>query len=386
MAGLARLRPGPLCGLVRSLKVTEPVRTVTSTAVLCKRAAPLGPMPNEEIDVTNLESLEKYRSYARYLRMAEAKSQQRNWWRTYRQYTQEPTPERIDIGLPHFRECRKKELKERRRIVEENHKNSDLERASRHRTLLIPLDEVKAEWEKTNGPFHLRNIGEHYGVYRDLFNGATFVPRVMLRVQYDNENYVTPVHHGNVVTPTEATDLPRVSFEAEEGSLWTLLLTNPDGHLRDNESEYIHWLVGNIPGNAVPEGEDICHYFPPFPAKGTGYHRCIFILFKQDKIIDFTEDSKPSPCHSLKMRTFKTFDFYKKHQDLLTPAGLSFFQCRWDESVTHTFHNLLDMKEPVFEYDFPPVYHPPQKKYPHGEPLRYLDRYRDSHEPTYGIY
>ncbi|GCC39835.1 hypothetical protein chiPu_0023488, partial [Chiloscyllium punctatum] len=113
------------------------------------------------------------------------------------------------------------------------------------------------------------------------------------------------------------------------------------GHLRDNESEYVHWLVGNIPGNAVSEGEDICHYFPPFPAKGTGYHRCIFILFKQDDVIDFKEDFRPSPCLSLKMRTFKTCDFYKKHEDQLTPAGLAFFQCRWDESVTRTFHNLL---------------------------------------------
>ncbi|XP_067913994.1 39S ribosomal protein L38, mitochondrial [Heterodontus francisci] len=386
MAVFVRVRVRLLGGLVRTLKVMEPVRTVTGTVVLCKRAAPLGPMPNEEIDVPNLQSLEKYRSYARYLQVAEEKSREPTWWRTYKRYTQEPTSEKIDIGLPHFRASRKKQLKERSCIIKKNRKNSDLERAARHRTLLIPLDEVKSEWEKTNGPFHLRNIGLHYGVYRDLFNGATFVPRVILRIQYDHEDSAMPVHHGNVVTPTEAADLPRVSFEAEEDSLWTLLFTNPDGHLRDNESEYVHWLVGNIPGNAVSEGEDICHYFPPFPAKGTGYHRYIFILFKQDKVIDFKEDARPSPCHSLKMRTFKTFEFYKKHQDLMTPAGLAFFQCRWDESVTHTFHNLLDMKEPVFEFDFPPVYHPPQKKYPHGQPLRYLDRYRDSHEPTYGIY
>ncbi|XP_032900417.1 39S ribosomal protein L38, mitochondrial [Amblyraja radiata] len=384
MAALVRMRRG--CALFPFLKVVEPVRTVTSTAVLFKRTAPLGPLPNEDIDVTDLESLEKYRSYARYLQTAEKKSKQPSWWRTYKQYTQEPTPEKIDIGLPHFRTSRRKELKERMQILKANRNNNDLERASRHRTLLIPLDEVKAEWEKTNGPYNLRTIGEHYGIYRDLFNGATFIPRVMLRVQYDCEDYATPVYRGNVVTPTEAAEVPNVSFEAEDSSLWTLLFTNPDGHLGDNESEYVHWLVGNIPGNAISKGEQVCHYFPPFPAKGTGYHRCIFILFKQDKAINFEEDSRPNPCLSLKMRTFKTFDFYKKHQDLLTPAGVAFFQSCWDESVTHIFHNLLDMKEPIFEYEFPPTYHPPQKKYPHGQPLRYLDRYRDSHEPTYGIY
>lgn len=47
------------------------------------------------------------------------------------------------------------------------------------------------------------------------------------------------------------------------------------------------------------------------------------------------------PSHSLVDRTFKTVDFYRKHQDNMTPAGLSFFQCQWDESVTNIFHNTL---------------------------------------------
>lgn len=50
----------------------------------------------------------------------------------------------------------------------------------------------------------------------------------------------------------------------------------------------------------------------------------------------------PSPhSYQLAQRTFRTFDFYKKHQEAMTPAGLAFFQCRWDDSVTHTFHQLL---------------------------------------------
>lgn len=44
------------------------------------------------------------------------------------------------------------------------------------------------------------------------------------------------------------------------------------------------------------------------------------------------------------------------------------------------------MREPVFEFIRPPVYHPPQVKYPHGKPLRYLERYRDGKQHTYGIY
>ena len=68
----------------------------------------------------------------------------------------------------------------------------------------IPLDEVKAEWERTSGPYHVQKVAEHYGVYRDLFHGATFVPRIVLRVQYSlDEEHSLPVHRGNVVTPSE---------------------------------------------------------------------------------------------------------------------------------------------------------------------------------------
>lgn len=56
-------------------------------AALCKRAAPLGPMPNEDIDVSNLETLERYRSFTRYFRLADKESKKPRWWKTYRQHT-----------------------------------------------------------------------------------------------------------------------------------------------------------------------------------------------------------------------------------------------------------------------------------------------------------
>ncbi|XP_040185896.1 39S ribosomal protein L38, mitochondrial isoform X3 [Rana temporaria] len=311
------------------------------------------------------------------------------WWRTYRQYLQpaDEVPEKVDIGLPYLTPSLTELKKARKKIRKDNQSNTELERAARHRTLHIPLDEVRSEWEQTCGPHHIQRVAEHYGVYKDLFGEATFVPRVALRVQYNAEDdTVMPVYYGNVVTPSEATVAPEVTFDAQEDSLWTLLFTNPDGHLRDTGSEYVHWLVGNIPGNQVLSGEEICHYFPTFPVNGTGYHRYVFILFKQEERIDYTEEMRPNPCHSLKQRTFKTLDFYRKYEQKITPGGLAFFQCKWDESVTQVFHQLLNMKEPIFEHQFPPKYHPPQKKFPHAQPLRYLDRYRNSDEPTYGIY
>ncbi|NWX24884.1 RM38 protein, partial [Aegotheles bennettii] len=356
-------------------------------AALRKRAAPLGPMPNEDIDVSNLGALEKYRSFAPYWKLAEKEGRKPRWWRTYRQHCTPRAEPKTDISLPRDRLLQAEEIKERKKILRENHQNAEMERAARLQTVLIPLDEVRAEWEKTSGPFHKQRVAEHCGVFRDLFKGATFTPWVPLGVEYSQEDeHLVPVYYGNIVTPSEASSPPAVSYEADKGSLWTLLLTNPDGHLREADSEYLHWLVTNIPGNDIKLGQEICHYLPPFPAMGTGYHRFIFLLFKQDCPIDFSEDVRPMPCHSLKMRTFSTFDFYRKHEDAMTPAGLAFFQCQWDSSVTWVFHQLLNMREPVFEFVRPPVYHPPQVKFPRHQPLRYLDRYRDTKEPTYGIY
>ncbi|XP_077482327.1 large ribosomal subunit protein mL38 [Stigmatopora argus] len=364
-------------------------RTFVTTAFLCRRKAPLGPMPNEDIDVRNIDMVEKYRTYNRYFKHAQAATKKPVWWNTFRGYMEKEDPEHgvqhVNIGLPRHRLSRSQQLRERNQVLKKNKEDVELERSCRLRTFKINLDQVQETWEKSAGPFHIRRLAEHYGVYRDLFPMAFFLPHVPLRICYGQESGAH-VHYGNPLTPTEAASAPVVSFNADEGSLWTLLLTSPDEHLLDNEAEYLHWLVGNIPAGAVQSGEELCHYLPPFPARGTGFHRYIFILFQQDGPIDFQEESRPSPCHSLARRTFKTVDFYRKHQDSVTPAGLAFFQCQWDPTVTSTFHNILDMAEPVFEFIRPPVYHPPQVKFPHKQPLRYLDRYRDGKEQTYGIY
>lgn len=66
----------------------------------------------------------------------------------------------------------------------------------------IPLDEVKQEWEKTNGPYHIQRLAEHYGIYRDLFPMAYFVPRVMLKVAYGDDSSAL-VHYGNHLSPSQ---------------------------------------------------------------------------------------------------------------------------------------------------------------------------------------
>lgn len=99
------------------------------------------------------------------------------------------------------------------------------------------------------------------------------------------------------------------------------------------------------------------------------------IIFKYDFLSKFFEIHHRN---DLKGRTFKTHDFYRTHQDAITPAGLAFFQSDWDTNVTEFYHNVLDLKEPVFEYDSPKSFHPPERMFALRQPFNlYLDRYRD---------
>lgn len=63
------------------------------TAFLCRRRPPLGPMPNEDIDVRNLDTVEKYRSYNRYFTRAEEAKSKPTWWKTYQGWMENEDPE-----------------------------------------------------------------------------------------------------------------------------------------------------------------------------------------------------------------------------------------------------------------------------------------------------
>ncbi|RXG54247.1 39S ribosomal protein L38, mitochondrial [Armadillidium vulgare] len=150
---------------------------------------------------------------------------------------------------------------------------------------------------------------------------------------------MSPVYYGNLLKPKEVKSEPNVQFQSDSESLWSLIFTSPDDNLLEKDSEMIHWFIGNIPGNDVKKGEEIVDYVQPIPPKGTGFHRYCFVLYKQNKNL------------SLQERNFKTFDFYKEFEDDLTPA---------------------EMKNPIYQYEFPKPYVRPQQYFPHLRPFNSL--------------
>jgi len=285
---------------------------------------------------------------------------------------------KVNIGLPRPIQCRRKLLAARMAYLRKIRHDAAFEKLVRENKATVDLDEVRYVWLNTVSAYHIKSMAEHYGVFQDLFGDAYFYPFTCMEVVYKINGGFLPVYRGNTIKPMQASEAPDVCIRHEEGSLYTLVLTNPDGHLSSPNSEYVHWAVGNIPDGDVTKGEEIYKYMRPFPPRGVGYQRLIFVLYKQEKKLDYSSITEKSQRIDLSERTFSTYEFYKQRQDDLTPAGLAFFQTDWDKTVTDFFHNILDIQEPFFEYDFGDFYRKPQEHFPIKEPFNlYMDRYRD---------
>lgn len=97
------------------------------------------------------------------------------------------------------------------------------------------------------------------------------------------------VNLGAELTPTQVKDIPTLSWECEKDALYTLIMSDPDAPSRKTPfvAEVRHWLVVNIPGNAISDGQTIADYIGSGPPQGTGLHRYIFLVYKQNEKIDY---------------------------------------------------------------------------------------------------
>ncbi|KAG6797650.1 39S ribosomal protein L38, mitochondrial [Apis mellifera caucasica] len=289
-----------------------------------------------------------------------------------------PELPKVNIGfsVPKVSEEKKEAMMVERR---KKRANSNFEVELRSGKIPLNLEEVKRFWLEISFSYDIHKIATHYGIFQDLFGDAFFFPVVPLEISYKiDDDTSVKVYTGNVIKPAEASEMPYVEYKVEDDTLWTLVMCTPDGNLENSNNEYCHWFLGNIPGNKLEMGEQIIDYMKPFPARGVGYYRYIFILYKQNQRLDYVEYKKDQPCLTLKERNWNTLEFYRKYQDYITPAGLAFFQSDWDPTVREFYHSVLDTKEPIFQYDFPKLYVKPQTWFPIKEPFNlYLDRYRD---------
>ncbi|XP_075148657.1 protein D3-like [Haematobia irritans] len=163
-------------------------------------------------------------------------------------------------------------------------------------------------------------------------------PKHFLKITYDNGILADK---GVELTPTQVKNQPKVEWQAEAGTYYTLVMTDPDAPSRKEPSmrEWHHWLVVNIPGDQLHKGEVLTEYVGSGAPKDTGLHRYTFLLFKQPKKLEFDEKHL-SKTQGAGRENFSTRKFIEKHGIEKVPLAGNFFQAQFDDYVPELHKQL----------------------------------------------
>ena len=103
--------------------------------------------------------------------------------------------------------------------------------------------------------------------------------------------------------------------------------------------EWHHWLVVNIPGNKLSEGQVMSEYIGAGPPAKTGLHRYVFLVFKQQGKQDFEGLQKLTNRSGDGRPKWKVVDFAKKY-NLGEPVAGNFFLAEFDDYVPKLYEQL----------------------------------------------
>lgn len=167
-------------------------------------------------------------------------------------------------------------------------------------------------------------------------------PSELLSVRYPSG---VEVSEGNVLTPTQVQCEPTLSWNADAAAYYTVCMTDPDAPSRKEATyrEWHHWLVGNVPGSDIAKGEVLSAYVGSGPPPGTGLHRYVFLIFKQQGKLNFDEPRLPNDDGDGR-GCFKIAAFAKKY-NLGDPQAGNFYQAEYDDYVPKLYEQLEGKKK-----------------------------------------
>ncbi|XP_072154745.1 phosphatidylethanolamine-binding protein 1-like [Bemisia tabaci] len=191
---------------------------------------------------------------------------------------------------------------------------------------------------------------EHYYFEEELTAKGIIpevVPRAPFRIvylEYLNKNHsVLPGAKFMVGRPDGpvAKEPYNVTWGANATDMYTLCLFDFDAPVRAAPvlRSYIHWLVGNIPGAGVKNGETFFEYFPLRARADTGTHRYVMLIWRHSNIVEFKEPYRNGTDEDDRV-DFSINEFEKKYQ-LEPPIALTYFECEYDHTI----------KNPHLRYD-----------------------------------
>lgn len=170
------------------------------------------------------------------------------------------------------------------------------------------------------------------------------IPQGKLEVNYDSG---VSVQYGNELTPTSVKDQPKFKYDSEKNSLYTIVMVDPDAPSRADPKlrEILHFLVINVPGSDldVSKGQILAEYIGSGPPKGTGFHRYIFLVYKQ--VSGNLKSDMKIPKNSRDGRiSFSIRNWAKEHNLELQAAN--FYQAQYDCYVP-ILHAQLSGNQPA---------------------------------------
>lgn len=166
---------------------------------------------------------------------------------------------------------------------------------------------------------------EQYGVIPDVLDA---LPVSVIKARYASGAIVD---WGNELKPSQVRDAPHsVQWPTELGSLYTLVLVDPDAPSREARhqlGEVVHWLVVNIPGTDISLGETYFEYLGAGTPENTGLHRYVLAVFEQKGVLTLDLPKKPEGRVRFSLR-----DFAAKHH-LGHPTAGNFFLAQFEDSI-----------------------------------------------------
>ena len=110
-------------------------------------------------------------------------------------------------------------------------------------------------------------ISDAFAIDIQKLRDAKIIPDIIddfEATQMLNVTFLEPLESGAQLTPNEVRSEPEVSWDAIESDFYTLLMTDCSKHSED-VVETRHWLVMNIPGSDVKEGEKVVEFIGAMP-------------------------------------------------------------------------------------------------------------------------
>jgi phosphatidylethanolamine-binding protein (PEBP) family uncharacterized protein len=157
-------------------------------------------------------------------------------------------------------------------------------------------------------------------------------------VTYENQ---LKVDLGNELTPTQVQRPPvTLNWAADDNAFYTLIMTDPDAPSRakPDKREWHHWLVVNIPGKNVEQGQTLAEYVGSGPPKGSGLHRYVYLVYRQPSRLEFSVPTLSNRSAEGRAN-FHAHKFATDHK-MEGPVAGNFYQAQWDDYVPKLYEQL----------------------------------------------